>query len=109
MNDVGLDTARSQPAGEPEAVTAGLEGDGDASDLVPCLLRFRSPALEQLQEFVLVGCELLQRLALHARYDPGYEPCLFAEFDHGGQSLVRFERCKGTAQVVERLLLLIRL
>src|SRR5262249_22007070 len=35
MNDMGLDTARSQPAGQPEAVPAGLEGDGDARDLVP--------------------------------------------------------------------------
>src|SRR5215467_7830567 len=37
---------------------------------VSCLLRFRSPPLEQLQEFVLVRCELLQRLAFHARNDP---------------------------------------
>jgi len=48
MNDMGLDTARSQPAGQPEAVPAGLEGDGDARDLVPCLLCLSSPALEQL-------------------------------------------------------------
>src|SRR5262245_15330411 len=99
MNDVGLDTARSQPAGEPEAVTAGLEGDGDASDLVPCLLRFRSPALEQLQEFVLVGCELLQRLALHARYDPGYEPCLFAEFKDSDIMLGITRRPSTTASI----------
>jgi hypothetical protein len=39
MNDMGLDTPRSQPAGQPEAVPAGLEGDGDAGDLVPRLLR----------------------------------------------------------------------
>jgi len=48
MNDMGLDTARSQPAGQPEAVAAGLEGNGNAGDLVPCLLRLCSPALEQL-------------------------------------------------------------
>jgi hypothetical protein len=48
MDDVRLDAPRSQPAGQPEAVPAGLEGNGDAGDLVPCLLRFRTPALEQL-------------------------------------------------------------
>ena len=46
MNDVGLDAPCSQPTGQPEAIPAGLEGDGNALDLVPCLLRFRSPALE---------------------------------------------------------------
>src|SRR5215475_456017 len=70
MNNVGLDTARPQPASKPKAVPAGLEGDGDASDLVPCLLRFRSPPLEQLQEFVLVRCELLNGW----RSTPGMTP-----------------------------------
>ena len=72
-----------EPARQPEAVPAGLEGDGNAVDLVPCLLRFRSPSIEQLQQFVLVGLELLQRLALHARYDPGDKPALLAQLDHG--------------------------
>jgi hypothetical protein len=47
MNDMGLDTASYQPAGQPEAVPAGLEGDGNAVDLVPGLLRLVSPSLEQ--------------------------------------------------------------
>ena len=83
MNDVGLDTARSQPARQPEAVPASLEGDGNAVDLVACLLRLLSPSLEKLQQFVLIGLELLQRLALNARYDPGDEPALLAQLDHG--------------------------
>src|SRR5262249_37413202 len=48
MNDMGLDAARPQPAGEPKAVPTGLEGDGNAGDLVTCLLRLCSPPLEQL-------------------------------------------------------------
>src|SRR5262245_12196260 len=48
MNDMGLDAARPQPAGEPKAVPAGLEGDGNAGDFVTCLLRLCSPPLEQL-------------------------------------------------------------
>jgi len=39
---------RSQPACQPEAAPAGLECDGNAADLVPGLLRFFSPALEEL-------------------------------------------------------------
>ena len=35
-----LDVARPEPARQPEAVTAGLEGDSDAFDPVSCLLRF---------------------------------------------------------------------
>ena len=79
MNDVDLDCARSQPTREPEAVPARFEGDGNAVDLVSCLLRLRSPSLEQLQEFVLIGRELLQWLALHAGYDPRDEPALLAQ------------------------------
>ena len=30
VDDVGLDAVRPQPAGQPEAVAPGLEGDGDA-------------------------------------------------------------------------------
>jgi hypothetical protein len=47
MDDMGRDTTRAQPAGQPEPIPAGLEGDGDARDFVPCLLRFRSPSIEQ--------------------------------------------------------------
>src|SRR5262245_50021538 len=39
MNDMGLDTARSQPAGQPEAVATGLESHSNTIDLVPRLLR----------------------------------------------------------------------
>jgi hypothetical protein len=46
MNDVRLDAARHQPAGKPKAV-AGLKGNGNAVNLVPRLLGFRSPSLEQ--------------------------------------------------------------
>ena len=48
MNDMGLDTARSQPAGQPEAVPTGLEGHRNTIDLVPGLLRLCSPSLEQI-------------------------------------------------------------
>jgi hypothetical protein len=46
MNDMGLDTARSQPAREPEAIPAGLEGDGNAVDLMPRFFGLCSPSFE---------------------------------------------------------------
>jgi hypothetical protein len=67
MNDMGFDTARYQSAGEPEAVPAGLEGDRNTIDLVPGFLCLCPPSLEQFQQSVLVGRELLQRLAFQAR------------------------------------------
>src|SRR4029453_16760304 len=47
-DDVGLDAALPQPARQPEAVPAGLEGDRNTVDLVPGLLRLCAPPLEQL-------------------------------------------------------------
>jgi len=48
MDDMGLDAVSSQPASQPKAVPAGLEGDGNAVDLVPGLAGFRSPSLKEL-------------------------------------------------------------
>src|SRR4051794_1258618 len=63
MNDVGFDPARPQPAGQPEPVASGLEGDGDARDLAPRLGRLAPPALEQAQQRRRISRELLQRVA----------------------------------------------
>ena len=48
VNDVGLDAARLEPACQPEAVTAGLEGNDNAFDPASCFLRFLPPAMQQL-------------------------------------------------------------
>ena len=40
----------TEPARQPEAVTAGLESDRDALDPIPCLRRFLSPSMQQLQQ-----------------------------------------------------------
>src|SRR5678815_29515 len=40
VNDVGLDAARLEPARQPEAVTASLEGDCNALDPASCFLCF---------------------------------------------------------------------
>jgi hypothetical protein len=48
MNDVGLDTVHSQPARQPKAIPAGLEGNSNTADLVACLLRFCLPSPQKL-------------------------------------------------------------
>src|SRR6476620_10604753 len=74
VNDVGLDAARLEPARQPEAVPASLEGDRNALDPASCFLRFLSPSMQQLQQCALVDRELFQRLALDARHHTGNEP-----------------------------------
>src|SRR6476659_10195009 len=62
---------------------------------MPCLRRFLSPSMQQLQQCALVDRELLQRLALDARHDAGDEPARQAQFDYG--------RARGSAQIVQLL------
>src|ERR1035437_8384743 len=103
MNDVGLDAACPEPARQPEAVTAGLEGDCNALDPAPCFLRFLPPAMQQLQQCVLIDGELLQRLTLDARYDARNEPTRETHFDDGDQRAVRLEGGEASAQVIQLL------
>src|SRR5450759_887692 len=103
VNDVGLDAARLEPACQPEAVTAGLEGDYNALDPASCFLRFLPPSMQQLQQCALVDRELLQRLALDARHDAGNEPARQAHLYDRDQRAVRFEGGEGSAQVVQLL------
>jgi hypothetical protein len=49
VNDVGLNAARREPACQPEAVTAGLEGNDNAFDPASCFLRFLPPSMQQPQ------------------------------------------------------------
>src|ERR1700746_3235452 len=103
VNDIGLDTARLEPARQPEAVPAGLERDRDALDPASCLLRFLSPSMQQLQQCALVDHELFQRLALNARHDTGNEPARQAHLNDCNQRAVRFEGGGGSIQVVQLL------
>src|SRR5215470_184236 len=51
----------------------------------------------------LVNRELLQRLALDARYNAGGEPARQAQFNNGDQRVVRIEGARGSAQIVQLL------
>ena len=50
VDNVGLDAACSKPARQPETVSAGFKGDGNAFDPASCFLRLLTPAIEQLQQ-----------------------------------------------------------
>jgi hypothetical protein len=74
MNDMDLEVASPEPARQPEAVMARLEGDSGPFNYMSCLLGFFSPSMQQLQQCALVDRELLQRLALDPRHGAGNEP-----------------------------------
>src|SRR5690348_11024450 len=59
-------TPRPQPAGEPEAVPAGLEGGRDPRDRAAGPGRLVPPAVQEAEQRPLVRRELLQRVALEA-------------------------------------------
>jgi hypothetical protein len=86
MDDVGFEAACPQPPSQPEAVTAGLEREGDPSDRPASLHRLVPPPLDQLQQCLLVRIELLQRVALDAGHNPSNEPAGLAHVDHGNES-----------------------
>src|SRR3954464_10133817 len=100
MDDIGLDAAPPQPARQPKAVASGLIGDDDALDLPTRLCRFVAPTLHKLQQLVLIGRKLLQRLALDAWDQPRDEPIRLAHFDDGDQRAILIEGGKGSAQIV---------
>src|ERR1700686_2221010 len=83
MDNVGLNTARPQPARQPEPVASGLVGDDNALDLATRLARFGAPTIQKLQQCFLVGLELLERLAFDPRNNRRDEPLRLAHLDHG--------------------------
>src|SRR5271168_3906784 len=104
VNDVGLDAARLEPACQPEAVTASLEGDYNAFDPASSFLCFLPPSMQQLQQCALIDRELLQRLALDARHDTGNEPTRQAHLNDRNQRAGRFEGDEGSTQIVQLLM-----
>jgi hypothetical protein len=79
-----MSRAPSQRASQKPSRPAS-KSDSDAFDPMPCLRRFLSPSMQQLQQCALVDRELLQWLALEARHDAGDEPARQAQFDNGDQ------------------------
>src|SRR5262249_61539479 len=62
VNDVGFNLVAAQPARQPEAVPASLEGNADALDRMAGLPRLLAPTVKECQQRSLIGLELLQRM-----------------------------------------------
>src|ERR1700730_13589185 len=99
MDNVGLDTARPQPAPQPELVAAGLVGDDNALDLAPRLARFGAPTIQKFQQCFLVGLELLERLAFDPRNNRRDEPLRLAHLDHSDHCVILLEGGEGLARI----------
>jgi hypothetical protein len=69
MDDIGLDAARLQPAGEPEAVPPGFVGNRDPVNRPTALNCFVPSALQQAQQRLGIRHEFLQRVPLDAGHN----------------------------------------
>src|SRR3712207_3993980 len=100
MNDIGLNAPRPQPAGQPEAVTTGLEGDRDARDRAAGLDGLALPVAQKAQQVFLIRLELLERMAIDAWHHGRHEPACLAHFDDCDDRAVLRECTPAPAQVV---------
>jgi hypothetical protein len=100
VDHVGLNVMSPQPARQPEAVAAGLEGHRGAPDRAPRPGRLIPPAPQQPEQRLLVWLDLLQRVAAEAGHDGGHEPARLAHLDNGDKGAVLLEGDEGPAQVV---------
>jgi len=100
MDDMGLDAARLQPAGQPEAIPTGLEGDRDARYRAARLGRLVAPALQQPQQLFRVRRKLLQGVAFDPRNNRADQPARLAHLDNGDQRAILVEGGEGPAQII---------
>ena len=83
VNDMRLDAVSSEPARQPEAIAAGFEGDGNARDRAAGLAGLLTPAVEELEEGVLVRSKLFERMTRDPRNNPRHQPTGLAHLDDG--------------------------
>jgi hypothetical protein len=96
---MSFDAVSPEPARQPEAVAAGFEGDGDACDRAAGLARLCAPAVEELEEGVLVGSELLERMTRDPRDHPRHQPARLAHLDHRDDCMILIQRGEASVQV----------
>jgi len=103
VNDIGFDAPGPEPARQPEAIAARLEGNGDARDRAAVLGRLCTPAHQQTEQFHLAWFELLERMALDAGDNAGDEPTRLAHLDDSDDGAILLQGREGPAQIVELL------
>src|SRR3954464_11517795 len=103
VNDIGFDAPGPEPARQPEAIAARLEGDGDAGDRAAVLGRLCTPAHQQTAQFHLAWFELLERMALDAGDNAGDQPARLAHLDDSDDGAILLQGRERPTQIVELL------
>src|SRR6516165_7862177 len=100
MNDRRFDPSGAQPACQPEAIAAGFEGYDNAMYGLARFDGFIAPAMQQLEQCVRVGDQLLQGVSLNARNQSTYQPSRRTELDDSNYSPMLFQGDEGPAEVI---------
>src|SRR5215207_6508533 len=99
VNDMSFNAVSPEPTCQPEAVAAGFEGDGDACHLSAGLARLLAPAVEELEEGVLVRRELPERMTGDPRNNPRHQPARLAHLDYRNDRMFLVQSGKASVQV----------
>ena len=91
VDDIGLYALRSQPAREPEAIAAGLEGDRDACDLAPGLDRVIAPTMKQFEQGFFSVSSFFNGWRSIPGTIPADEPTRQTHFNDSDQRAILFE------------------
>src|SRR3954454_21361756 len=100
MDHVSLNATRRKPARQPEAVSAGFEGNRNPRDRAPGSDRLILPAMQQTKHPFWARLELLARLTLNAGKHAGNQPARLAHLDDGYDRAILVQGDEGPAQVV---------
>jgi hypothetical protein len=87
----GFNAVRPQPTGQPEAVATGLECNRDPMNVKAGLLCFPAPAMQQPQQPRFVRFQLLCRVPLDLRDNPGDQPARLAHLDDRNRRAILVE------------------
>src|SRR5271156_1930208 len=97
MDHMRLHSVRPKPARQPEAVTAGFEGQVNPRDLAAGLDRLVAPAMQQGKQPFWVWLQLLAWLALNAGKHTGNQPTRLAHLDDGNDRAILVQGDEGPA------------
>ena len=95
-----LHPARLEPARQPEAVAAGLEGNRNPRDSAAGPDRLIPPAMQQRKQLFWARLQLLARLTLNPGKHAANQPARLAQLDDGDDRAILVQGDEGPAQVV---------
>ena len=94
---MSLDATRRKPAGQPEAVAAGFEGNRNPHDRAPGPDRLILPAMQQAKQPFWVRLQLVARLTLNAGKHTANQPARLAQLDDGNDRAILIQGDEGPA------------